>query len=649
MDIVAIARQERALREASRNLLQCTCVIQRWWRGRSTERKVFIQFQSELERKLADIAKLMTVVPTFVAPPDVAFGILKQLVIIVKRLVVVRQQNEIFTPLIDFCRNILLPSLTQLDQPGKNIIINAKNTDWKSDLLIEFTYCSLFVLKSNVPKPQSAHMRSILARGVLALVGGDIPFKMKHAKDLSDAFDSFRKKLKSNHKCTFVRSALKKTYHYSSTPDIFLALREVIIKTAVPLEFSTAMKSTENEYNSAFGAVCEADLLVASVLTLLNWDTDFPRVIEILFVPMLIISLSQQFVRNVFFNMIPQSTFNSKQQPVIRLLLDTLIDCKSASIRFNADRYTCHANIRDAYWMLGNISAFSLYIIIPESQLEFGRNDAEDLLLRFLNTCTNWLLEYPVTDILTGRKGIVWAYSGSSMTAVALPDGLERQILSLLKSSVIHNLSDRFFSDVTFFSGGWDSVALSKDLEDIQSALSSNAYVMTKTALKNVEQENTWFTSKWARKLTSSLVESINAPFSSSSLVATKGASKGSAGNNNGNGKKSSTLNLSAIGTLCRLWAILLTQASMATAESIPRKSLISLAFTGNMIEKLWAAFLISCDCDPDSLVKNCSIEQLFDDHGTAGNSIAILVCFVALFRAHLLALNDSELYEKGV
>ena len=651
-DIVALARHERVLRESNRALVQSTLLIQRWWRGRSVAVKTIHQIQTSLDSKLLDISKLLSVIPSFAAPAEVSFLLLRHVLLNTKRSIQLHIHGH-FIYVTKYCRFLLLPSLAQLDQPSKNIMVVASSDPNKLSLLVDFFLCCLNSLNSSTSKQLPSDDRTLIARSIFELLGGGAPFKMKFSKDISTAYDSFRATLRGTISYTFYRSSLRKSIEYLKSRDLLSAISEVLLKcTTTSLSESgyntqkrcePATTVTTGQYQNAFGAVNEPDFLVAAYIMFMRRESDFSRTVELLSIPMITLMLSPSFVENFLFH---TALSTSSNRICLLLLLDSVFDYEMFRARYNISANTCHPHIPNAFWILGNILSFSQYCLssAPSTHLTDG-----DLKL-YLDTCTIWLMENPMNDILLGRKGITWARSGSSMTAVAIPDGLENQVLSLLNGDVIRYLSNRYLSTVWFSSEGWDSVASSKDMEEIQSALSSNSYVMTKSALKHVEQENTWFTSKWARKLTSSFVETINAPFSTA-FQATKSAS-GSLGM-----KSSEGANLTMVGSLCRLWAILLTQASMATNDSLPRKALMTLAFSGGTIERLWAAFLLSCGLDSDGFARNHSIDRFVlvssDKRHAAVDSVtdcfAILICFVALFRAHLLALNDSELYDKGV
>ena len=648
-DIVALARQERALRESNRAFVKSTVFIQRWWRGRICSFKVFHQTLTNIESKLLDISKLLGVIPSFSAPAEVSFLLLKHVLLIVKRSIQLRRYGHL-TYLAKYCRFLLLPSLSQLDQPSKNIIVVASTNPDKLSSLIEFFFCCLHGLKNSSSKQLSAGDRTLIAKSILELMGGGAPFKIKFSKEISIAYDTFRASLKRCTLYSFYRSSMKKSIEYLKSRDVLSAISEVLLKCTTTLSESgqVTLKSSDtttasDHYQNEFGAVNEPDFLVAAYITFMRGETDFSRMVELFSVPMIMLTLSQSFVESVFFQMTLNN--NSSTRTFFKMLLDILYDYEAFCNHYNITANTCHPHIPDSYWILGNTLSFSPYCSSDES-IHLADCD----LKLFLSTCTIWLTEHPMNDVLLGRKGITWARSGSSMTAVALPDGLEKQVLSLLSGDVIRHLSNRYLSNVWFTSEGWDSVVCSKDMENIKAALSSDSYVMTKSALKHVEQEKTWFTSKWARKLTSSFVETINAPFATA-FQATKSATSSGLPLPSPGG-----VNLSMVGSLCQLWAILLTQASMATNDSLPRKALMTLAFSGGMVERLWVAFLLSCGLDSDGFARNYSMDRLtlasLDKRhvvDSAADSFAILICFVALFRAHLLALNDSELYDKGV
>jgi len=663
-DIVTQARLQRNQREANRNALSASCTIQRWWRGRSKAYKAVQIIEESLRNKLADIEKVTTALLSagvcFVPPPAVSEALLKSIVFHLKYNTRFTKYKDIVM-LFGFCKFALLPSLSQLE-PSKNIIIIAMDFE-RSLLLIDFFICCLSYLKYSNMKPYSA-FRLIITRTLLELVGGGTPYKMRYSKDLTNSFESLQSKLKQTSSYSFYRSTKHVSYDYLLSRDIFSAIKEVLISFSLILQ-----KNTINEYGGnnsvssmlggskvpeelnncdfciTYGTMNEFDILFVTLLHLLvNLESEFFHIMQLMTVPMLTLALSQSFMQCTFFSIATNhSHILSPTQTMFRKVMDCLIDVKSASVTYNALSCGSHPNIRNHHWMLGNILSFSRDIFYSGNNTDSNTIISDSDLNIYLNTCTNWLLEYAVIEILIGRKGIIWSKNGQNLTAVALPDCLEHQILSLFSPPFLKALSDRILSQVSLPSSGWDSYISGKDVEEVQQALSTNAYVMTTAALKTVEQENTWFTSSWAKKITSSLVNTLKAPLSSALKSNTKNVVSKA---DNGSDREG------ALGSLCQLWSLLLTQASMAAMDSVPRKALIMLAFTGNTIEKLWISFLNSCNLDSEDFARANSLDSLFplpDPKSGVQDSFAILVCFIALFRAHLLALNDEELYESGV
>lgn len=593
---------------------------------------------------------------SFAPPPQVSLQMIIQVLYIIKRRIQLCNGDETKF-LVSACQFLLLPSMSQFDQPAKNLMRHvAHAADLKHmHLMVELFLGCLRSMKLNSAK-RHLNDRTILARTLLELVGGGEPFKMKFPKEIDNAFALFRSKLTEHHSYTFSRAAdRRRSFEWLSVRDIHSALHDVLAalsQSAVPEDSSSSAKDPHMDIHdmkasslfSSYGVLNEFDCLVATSLRLTNCCSEFGRIVDLMSVPMLTLKLSPSFVKTTWIAPCPKLETNCEESLFQRVITSFVHSRSVISSHFSGHR--SHSTIGDAHFALGNVVSFCRFITIDKSDPEHISD--RDLQLYF-DTCSHWLLECPHPDILTGRKGILWNQIGSSLTAVAIPDGLEEQILSWLKPELLLSVFTRILTNVALAGNGWEVAVSAKDVEEVQQALSSNSYTITKRALKTVEQENTWFTSKWAQKVTASVVQTLSAPFASKNSSAPSTSGKMAASLN--------CLNYPLIGSLGKFWAILLTEASMAAVNSVPRKALIMLTFASNTAEKLWIAFLLSCNMNSDGFARNSSINDLFsharlDSVGTQKDdnmAFSILIAFVAVFRAHLITLDDSELYDKEV
>jgi hypothetical protein len=278
-----------------------------------------------------------------------------------------------------------------------------------------------------------------------------------------------------------------------------------------------------------------------------------------------------------------------------------------------------------------------------------GRNEC---LLPYLSLCTTWIAAYGIPDILQGRRGIVWQRQGTSSTAVAVPAGLEEQILALLHPRVLSAMTAIILqpiptpgetcagcpgsgekglaslgmpADGSSALSAWAShYGVKADLEDVTQALASSAYVITHKTLTDHQEASTWFTAKWAKKIASNITGGFSLPsfsvFSgsaSSGNVSSAGASSSSGSKVSGVTKAgaeasgevpprdpgqaqsgAAPLQPALVFALCRLWAILLSSAANSQPESLPWKALSQLAFSGSIVPKLWCFLLERVDLD---------------------------------------------------
>jgi hypothetical protein len=417
--------------------------------------------------------------------------------------------------------------------------------------------------------------------------------------------------------------------------------------------------------------------------------------------------------------------------------------CGSSSPSLSASASMCLRVIRSGQWLLGNVSALAPFLHIhqpphpssspsssPSSPSPSAATDAatattlygthkasssssssssfssaaqwityssaaseevsQEVLLTYLSVCHAWAEFFSVNDVLQGRRGIIWHRAGSTNSvAVAVPLGLEAQLLTLLHGEVLTDLAERILRpirtplDLGAGADGAEGIAdewlrafaARKDVDDIAAALSSSSYAVTHATLADHQEASKWFTSKWAKKVASSVGSSLGLSsfFASSSKpvggtttttsTTTAAAASSSSSPAPGAGPASPS---SPVGkllapeedpqlvvALCRLWSTLLPNASSSPPDSLPWRSISQLAFAGSLVPRLWCFLLRRERFELDKCVASLVVAQpasgpllqpLF-----ANDSLPVLLALAPILRRSLIAAEDAELYDLGV
>ena len=694
-NILEVTRLEREKRALNRERSVYVVRLQTWWRCQHT-RHLHCAFVSQsIKTKLSDIDKLAAILHQkgveFVPPPPICMALVSQYLHLQKY-----SKSGHCQLLQQLCSLVINPSITEMDAT-KNILAFQLQQDATMRLLSTFFCAVLAALsppatsrsksfgKNRYITPENIGVidRAALAYTLQLMLGTHAPFKMRFTAELEAGFRAIRIVLTEKHQLIARIRA------------IFMQKSEVLLSIMNDRDGSDGgVQSFHLSTTQRPQSATEIDRLLMLMLFLVEvssdnslhfLDTLTSILTQLWTVPMLTLIVTADTLSELCrWRFFPQ---------LLYLLADPVTHPLQQSAA--ATGPSCLNIIKPGQWLLGNLASLSLFVpygtagssssgaaearspgtghtacigvtIAPES-----KSWDSDTLLSYINTCTIWLSAFGIADVLQGRSGIIWLRQGSSSTAVAVPAGLEEQLLTLLHPKVLQEMSRLVIYPIPLPGGGdsssggveaeqWTAkYGLSKDIKDVAESLASSAYVITHRTLVDHREASTWFTAKWAKKVANNFSSGFGLP----SFPTFSSASKPSASaqvphvNRPSGDKKVSADAISGsespvlVAALCRLWAHLMSSAASSAPDSLPWKALSQLAFSGRILSRLWC-FLLS-RVDPDRLagdfhLPDGSIAGTATGGGKAEH-IAVLFTLVCVLRMVLVVLDDSELYDASV
>lgn len=688
-DIIGIAKQEREHRALLREKVAHVLKIQAWWRGARSAKVYFSTLRNEITTKLDDIEKIVRVFEekgsgAFVTPSAIGWALLKQVVVLSKD---VRSGSLISR----MCRLVVLAGATELD-PTKNLVVYAHKLDANMGTLVRFyLLCLRTVLPSAVntparssrkgnpsPRLQSeapAKDQGSISQALQALVGAHAPFKMKYSAELDRAFLSMRSALKTKHGGL----ALFRAYFMQKCAPLLSIFASGDILGGGSQRVTTSARPNVSSDGDFIFALCL--FLVekeAEARPTFAGDAVRQFVYHIFSVPMLTLLLTTDTLQAL-------QRWGLFHAVLLLLAADPAgVQCPPAPL----EGPSALKVVSTGQWVLGNLASLAPVVVartLPSPTAQSRKEEcfhttgalelsADDLVL-YLDACSAWLGAFALPDILQGRSGIFWQQQGTNSIAVAVPSGLEEQIVSLLHPSVLGELDKRAIGPIAtpldaalVAPSGVDhsaavkdqwtsSFGLAEDVKDVAEALASSAYVIAHATLTDHQEASTWFTAKWAKKVTSSISTSLGFSSVLTSSSAPKSATKsglvgsGMAGilSDHPSGKASEAAeDAKLVFAVCSLWAILLPSAASAAPDSLPWKALSQLAFSDPLVPRLWCFLLHHTRGDLAGLAKGFSARP-GEVKPAQAQQLDVLYALVSVLRMVLIVLDDSELYEDGV
>jgi hypothetical protein len=735
-DILEKAKIEREQRALNRERAVYVLRLQKLWRGRSSAKKYYTAIANEVTSKLQDVEKITALLAQkgaeFVTPPPIAMLLISQFVVL--RRYAASHCNTLADKL---CSLVVNPSAAELD-PNKNLIAHQRHVDPSMRILSSF-FCALMGLLARAVQGPSKHSKKAksspsvkaidpagIAITLQLLTGMNAPYKMKYAPELEAAFAMLRQRLWTS--CALLQR-IREYFLLRCEPLLTITNTGEGSVPLGTLHVASSTKTAQGSYEiGALFAIALFHIESVSANATLYRTHLRAFTCQILTVPMLTMLLPaaslEAFCRWKFL----PGVFSLLSEPN-----DLPLPEKSAT------GHTCMRVISSGQWLLGNLAALSIPVLtgsstqpvspgspIKTATASSGRPglttgmtviDSPDptrneCLLPYLGLCATWIAAYGIPDILQGRRGIVWQRQGTNSTAVAVPAGLEDQILTLLHPRVLSALTAIILQPIptpgeacegTPGSGekgpaspgvssnssaltAWASqYGLKADMEDVTQALASSAYVITHKTLTDHQEASTWFTAKWAKKIASNVTGGFSLPSFSvfsgsssgtnassvsgtSSSAGTKAAAAGTKAGAGAAEESQQALSVTALQpalvfALCRLWAILLSSAANSQPDSLPWKALSQLAFSGSIVPKMWCFMLERVDLDKLASgfgTAAAGIESYSKKAGGGGSSsgcganavadhVAVLQCLVCVLRMVLIVLDDTEVYDAGV
>ena len=546
-NLVEKARIDRETRKVTREQSVFAIKIQAWWRGRRTIINVVATLRKEVDKKMADIEKLATVLLAtskviFIPPLPICLELAKKLTAFGYH------GNEDAHRISLFCRCVLLPSLREMD-PAKNIalVLFAPSTD-KTCILVSricqfiiFASSSPFVKKGSKKKVagvggiDESTVSSVLLPCLRLLVGGGAPYRLQYSPQLADAFSGIRvtllwkRQLFRRFRALFT---MRTDAAVAAIPDGDFHLTTVnVIKRpargcAGDVMLSMCMFLVAAEYGNPAGAPGISDRLA-----------DFCR--EIMTVPLLTAVCSNDgiamFVHWKLFN----NVLEYLHRPQLALPPSS------------------HEVFLSGQWLAGNVASFAPYLHVlatpstpptPSSPLS-DPNDKEvmhadnevdndgtlsdETLERYLLVSVSLLRRFEIPGALQGRGGVVWTRNGVSLNAAGVPAALHEQVLSLMDASFSKSLYVRVLlplrDDLRV-----PPLAFAEDRREVHEALSSSGLQIARAIIEHQTEASTYFTSKWAQKVMKSVGKSLGVPSKFSSAKLTSATSPTGAGSGQG-------------------------------------------------------------------------------------------------------------------
>jgi hypothetical protein len=597
---------------------------------------------------------------------------------------------------------------------------------------------------------------SILVDTLSALIGLEAPYKMKHTSELSSSYNILIHHLMVDNKyiITIRHCCLSIIYHQLSIHSVdnyhsktlnnnhessvvvcsqlfnivfalnnYLYIKSNDNSSCRNIDDRHNINSSNGNNSNLFSSLLKFDI-TSAISTGVNKEKQEDKEDEdkrmklfvqyIFSIPMLTIFLSSQkltdFCSSLYFLQLlsvllsSETILSSSSTTTMTASTETFTNdndnIRNRKMNMNdGNEYLSMQTIKSGLWILGNLLSLLPCLL----ELIESRKISIDILSRYIHVSSIWFERFMPCSFLQGKNNIIWHKTQSSnIIAVALPYGLEKQLLTVYKESVMlmllklslfndyvssnsNNFSrctdnnsnvNRYDDDITDINLDW--YINESDMKEISESLQSSSYAITSTTLQHDVESSTWLTAKWAKKIVNNLFSNFSTKKSYTSTSSSSSSSmySSSGGGGSSNSKlKDVSLNrdqLQLLHSICKLWGNIMPNASCSNIDTLQWKSISFLSFTNNsiVISRLWyVLFNQLCHHDINKLIDSYllsykSIHQVLLTTQTSSSSLSqwinvhkdstddvlnILVTLLSFLRVSLIALDDSELYDCGV
>ena len=638
---------------------------------------------------------------------------------------------------------------------NKQVIASSSNSRSSSSSSSSSNYNSNSNSNSSSSSSSSLFLKeelSILVDTLSAFIGLEAPYKMEHTSELSTSYNTLIHHLMVDNKCliTIRHCCLSIIFHqlfihsvdnhhsktFNNNHESSMVVCSQLFNIIIALNNNFYIKSNDNScknvdntqninsYNinnsNLFSSLLKFDI-TTTISTSINKakqddkedeDERMKLFVQYIFsIPMLTLFLSSQnltdFCSSLYFlqllsfllssETIPLSSSTTASTETSNNDYDNIRNRKMNMNNGNEylDNNLCMQTIKSGLWILGNLLSLLPCLL----QLIESRIISMDILSRYIHVSSIWFERYMPRSFLQGKNNIIWHKTQSSnVIAVALPYGLEKQLLTVYQESVMlmllkqslfvdyvnsnSNDNDNNYSsrctdnssnvnryDDNITDNNLDWFVNESDMKEISESLHSSSYTITSTTLQHDVESSTWLTAKWAKKIVNNLFSN----FTTKKSYSSSGSSSSSSSKLKDVSLKRDNLQL--LHSICKLWGNIMPNAACSNIDTLQWKSISLLTFTNNsiVISRLWyVLFNQLCHHDINKLINSyllsyksihhvlltiqgsplssSSLSQSINVHKDSTDDVLnLLVTLLSFLRVSLIALDDSELYDCGV
>ena len=632
--------------------------IQKTFRGRRVSKAHMVAIRTSFDAKISDIQKISKLIKeqsgaSFTPPVDVSIVMMRDVLF---RFMYFKEDAMRFYL---FCNYVLIPSITALDETKSLLsLFSDSNMIYDNSYLLDRF---IHIVFNKCLKPESISKLNEFSvkfvEKIILVLGYLIGSNNNNNNNNSGS---------SNGNCASIRSHLFGKLNLLDKLCLCIASHtklfgHLCVREAEGIE----------RYTSAIGALVSGSL----ELLIYNIDAnDMPNTASTRSgkgsQPKISISSStsssfSKFVHSFFGT--PLATMFLKGKGAEKMFLWRHFDRAIAEIKRETDNCSdvsdnLYGKPQDdfsiGHFVLGNIvylfKALPLGLRSPQSGQYIV---SENTLGALLDLCTSLFQRFGIAGTYQGRQGIIWRKSGSDLSAVSVPTHLSQQMLSAFDEALILSLSTRILCPLAQAQAHLAAESASsqeRDEKEIREALQSSSLQITQFAVKEQQQEASWFSSKWAAKAASSLTKSISSGiYSSSSSSSTKRAAMAVAESQEHEGLLADVsadgghVSQRLVRSLAHMWSNLFSFAAAAPVDSAPWKALCFLAFCTKTLPLLWTAvvkFDISRGRDEEKLFAS----KYVNDREFLSTKTCIFALLATLLPTVLVTSSDEDLYEQS-
>lgn len=568
-----------------------------------------------------------------------------------------------------YFKYILNPSLLDHDEAKNMVPLIAQNLP----MLLKLFRCVdkivglIFAKSSNI----STNQLYDIFLGIRYLLGLGAPYRMTYPQRIDSAFHFIRSQLLDRN--TFFDRRNFLLQHLFAT---------FISRQSLSIHF----KNNADDDESAKGVVtslsgiqrpptdCLGDILCQILVDVSHLDLETKT-------ERLKITLRELFAVPAFTYVISTSYLQSTlaTSEILAVLLSLFSD--SAQIVLPPSPIPA---FKSGQWLVGNMTSLCSFLPLdPRVSAQDQREIINDqMLISYFNLLSVFFLKYEVPSVWQGRRGVIWTRDGSTLIAAAIPRALQYQLLSFCDGLNTKRLYTRCIAPLGNVSGvspqnnqkqssispieGKTIYPRKKDISEVFESLSSTGLKMARESLIEQKQaSDSWLGSGWASKMVKSVTKAFNR-FNSSEQAPSQNnvveALKESISEVDRDDQDISPFlpNDTLASTLCKLWSVILPQAASSPPESVCWRGLSVLCFSTRAVNKLWGLAvrcgspqsLFSSGDDPFHLsfsLISGEITMSRDLIPGNANGLEIIISMVAIMKVVCIALDDSELYDRGV